>query len=325
MIFRRRPPADPIGAFWQWWPTARPRVEQAIDGGTWPDGLVADLNARVRAIDPDLEWEFGRGTSARHVLVVTAAGNRSLRAVAERWWRAGPPSDDTFEFAAARRPSLDAAEGTLTFGGVTLDLSALRFAAEPDDGAAVIHVTVGHPGFADVPDDVRWRVAFLALDWLLGEDGVEVWVGAIDVTVDPGPTLTPTALASLFADHAAAHRDGRWAILHGNGLLASIQVPLRPARWPAFDTHVRVTVPFRDLKVALPDLRDLEDRIHAYVDGAALVAHETTGGRRTFHLYADGPVPAEAVRPIIASWPHGRVGVAVRPDAAWDGIRHLRP
>jgi hypothetical protein len=55
------------------------------------------------------------------------------------------------------------------------------------------------------------------------------------------------------------------------------------------------------------------------------VAHETTAGARTYHLYADGPVPAQALRPIVEAWPEGRVTLAVTADPKWDGIRHLRP
>ncbi len=92
-----------------------------------------------------------------------------------------------------------------------------------------------------------------------------------------------------------------------------------------------MTLPFAgQTPQGLPDpgslgrLRELEDeltgRLPPYV---LLVAHETTRGVRTLHLYADSDDPAVAgqVRDIVSGWP----GSAVRPspDAGWRAIRHL--
>ncbi len=92
-----------------------------------------------------------------------------------------------------------------------------------------------------------------------------------------------------------------------------------------------MTLPFAgQTPLGLPDpgslgrLRELEDeltgRLPPYV---LLVAHETTRGVRTLHLYADSDDPAVAgqVRDIVSGWP----GSAVSPslDAGWRAIRHL--
>lgn len=75
---------------------------------------------------------------------------------------------------------------------------------------------------------------------------------------------------------------------------------------------------------AVSRLRDFEDRLTGWLPPhVRLLAHETTRGTRTFHLYGDSddPVLASQVRDPASSWP----GATVRPglDAGWRAIRHL--
>src|SRR5215470_12979816 len=81
---RRDARSKAIAGFWHWWPGARGRVEAAIASGQWGD-LPEEVGNRVVAIHPDLQWEFSKGGTARHALIVTPAGNAQLRASAARW------------------------------------------------------------------------------------------------------------------------------------------------------------------------------------------------------------------------------------------------
>jgi hypothetical protein len=113
-----------------------------------------------------------------------------------------------------------------------------------------------------------------------------------------------------------------------------VQTPLHPVRWPLFDQHVEVVLGYPDLdRSGMPDaaaltaLRSFEDRLLAALDhSAALVAHETAGGRRTLHVYAAGGSPAEetAVR-LAAGWRRGSARTGSRPDPSWEAVAHLRP
>ncbi|MEV6299456.1 DUF695 domain-containing protein [Actinoplanes sp. NPDC051861] len=339
MIFRRRRKDDPVAAidaFWAWWATARPRAERQITGDA-DDRLIAEIGALVSAIHPELEWEFTAGTASRHLLVVSACGDPALRSLAERWRRAGPAPDETFGYASARQGSPDALDGGhLSIAGHELDLDELRFSAEPDEERDCVHVEVWHPAFPSMPDGARNQVAFLSLDWLLGEDGVEIWVGGIEAITTPGATLTGPELAALVAALDPADGEPRWRAMSGtvdgHPVVAIAQSPLRPARWPGHDLHVRLEVPYhrRDgnglpTKEALADLHALEDHISVHADGAVVVAHETSDGLRTTHLYADRPAAAHALEPLISSWPDGRVRLTVTPDPAWEQIAHLNP
>ncbi|GIE28827.1 hypothetical protein Ait01nite_018720 [Actinoplanes italicus] len=339
VIFKRRRKPDPaaaIGAFWAWWATARPRAEKLI-GGAPDDGLIDEIAGLVSAIHPDLHWEFAAGTSTRHLLVVSSGGSAELRSLAERWRRAGPPPDETFGYAAARQGRPDALDSArLSIGGHDLDLADLRFGAEHDEDRDCVDVEVWHPAFAGMPENAGGQVAFLALDWLLGEDTVEVWIGAIEAVTAPGPSLTGPQLTALVTAVQPADGEPRWrnmsGVRSGRPILAMAQTRLRPARWPGHDLHIRMDVPYRDrddngfpTREAMAGLHALEDHVAGHADGTVVVAHETTDGVRTTHLYADSPLAADVLKPLIAGWRDGRVRITVTPDPDWGQVAHLAP
>jgi hypothetical protein len=334
MIFKRRVKAAAIESFWTWWASARPRAEKVIAG--IPDnGLVEELNALVEAIHPGLQWEFTAGSDSAHLLVVTSAGDPALRSLAERWRRASPEPDEIFGYAAARPGNPAALNGVLQIDGHRLVLEESRFAAEPDGTTLAVHVRVWHPAFAAMGEQARTQVAFLTLDWLLGEDAVEIWVGEIVAVTSPGPELTGMRLAELIGSLTPADGDERWATLtgtrRGKPLVALAQMPLKPARWPGCHLHIRVDVPYRmrdengfPASDVFPALYALEDRISTFADGAVVVAHETCDGVRTTHLYTDRRAAAHALEPLIATWPDGRIRMTVAEDPRWEAVAHLR-
>ncbi|WP_436523703.1 DUF695 domain-containing protein [Actinoplanes sp. HUAS TT8] len=336
MIFKRRRKTDPgtaIEAFWTWWATARPRAERLIAGDS-DDALVHDLSQAVSAIHPELQWEFTAGSSSENLLVVSAAGDPELRALAERWRRAGPAPDGVFGYASARQGSPDALEGRLSIAGHELELAELRFTAEEDEDLDCVHVGVWHPAFPSMPDGARDQVAFLSLDWLLGEDVVEVWVGRIQALPVAGAPLTGARLAALVTE--LIPDEPRWRTMSGEidgkPVIALAQTHLSPARWPGYDLHIRLDVPYRARdEHGFPDqptldaLYALEDHVSAHADGAVVVAHETSDGVRSTHLYADRPAATHALEPLIAGWQDGRVRMTVTPDPRWEQVAHLEP
>jgi hypothetical protein len=339
VIFKRRQKAGPapaITAFWTWWAQARPRAEKMIAGGP-DDTLIEEITGLVAAIHPDLHWEFAAGTTSRHLLVVSAGGSAELRSLAERWRRAGPAPDDVFGYAAARQGRPDALNGArLAIGGHHLDLDELRFRAGHDEDRDCMDVEVWHPAFAELPEEARGQIAFLSLDWVLGEDTVEIWVGAIDAVAETGPDLTGAELSALITAMRPADGQPRWRSLSGvrsgKPIIAMAQTRLRPARWPGHDLHIRMDVPYlaRDEngfpeRDTLAALHAFEDHVAGHADGMVVVAHETTDGVRTTHLYADSPVAAEVLKPLIGGWQDGRVRITVTPDPQWEQVDHLAP
>lgn len=340
-IFKRRkritPDADPIGAFWSWWTeTGAATVADAIARGR-PTDISMQLADRIGRVHPDLEWELGPGLLAEHVLVVTAAGNPARRAVARRWLRAAPPSDQTWEYADLRRPNATAA---IQFDGLPeVEIASTQVTVEPDSSA--IHVGVHHPAFPQLPVDTQRQVTFLLLDLVLGEEMVETWVGAIDTLTEPPvdakpiDALLPT-VAAFAAEHTLDDGSPAWKMLEGihdgHLLIATAEYPLRSIRRPHLDTHAAVSIGYpvvRDdgLPEAdmLDELRRFEDHLTERLGGSGnLLAHETSAGTRTLHYYVDGTTPAGAqLKAAVTGWPHGRVTVTIASDPGWRNVSHL--
>jgi hypothetical protein len=340
-MFGRRKNKDTgpaIAEFWRWWADARHSVGAAIDDGTVA-ALAGEISRRVASIHKGLQWELSQGTRAQHALVVAAAGNAALRATVARWLAAAPAPDAVFEYLGSR-PSDDAVfTSRMQIAGHELDLSELRFAYSTDEDAHDLDVSVFHPGFRELPESARLQVTFLALDWALGEEQVEMWVGRVEAQQVESPGLRPYGdLRAAVADLAAKHAEPRYAMLGGERpggrpMMAMVQVPLKSVRWPRFDAHIAVTARFPAQPNGLPTdeslahLRDLEDRVEAVLppDGE-VVAHETADGVRTLHVYADGTTPAvDAVSAVATSFGPLRTAVSVTHDPGFERVAHLRP
>jgi len=337
MIFSRGRKQDPVVEFWAWWPTIRPAVTDAISTGAF-EPLTPQISKRVAAIHKDLTWEFSKGTDSRHALVVSPGGNPALRAVVARWGALAPAADPEWEFHTARQPDHDTLSATIEIAGAKLDLALLRFAFSRDEDSAAIDVIGHHPLFRKLPEPVRGQITFLALDWLLGEEGVELWIGAVDFSAEePEGARDPLDLAAAVDALREEHREPRWVAfsgeVRGRPVTGIAQRPLRSARWPRFDTHVAVSLPFADDGAGLPSELALE-ALHAFEDGpleaalhgdGELVAAETTGGQRTLHYYVDGSTTAgDDLTAAAAGWAGGgKAKVKRAHDPGLEGVAHL--
>ncbi|MER7007746.1 DUF695 domain-containing protein [Dactylosporangium sp. NPDC000555] len=326
--------------FWAWWPTVRPAVEAAISSGDW-GRLTPQFSRRIEAIHPALQWEFSSGTTARHALVVSAAGDAQLRPVAARWGALAPAADATWEYHTARQPSPEIFQATIELGqGVKLDLARMRFTFSRDGEAPEIDVVAHHPGFHVLEEQARGQVTFLTLDWLLGEDGVEEWIGAISWETDEPPgAADPAELAAAVEALREEYSTPQWVLMSadlpdGNPVIATAQRPLRPVRWPRFDTHVAITLPYRHRDaVGLPEtesltaLREFEDTALSTAAGTdgVLLAHETSRGTRTLHYYVDADSPAaDDLAEAAGWWQDGRVRVERHFDPSFERIMRFR-
>lgn len=339
-IFRRgsQEPTGPnlgaIPAFWEWWTVVgRPAAEEGIASGDWAE-FPSEIGIRLDAIDPGLEWELSPGRGAEHALVISAGGISERRALAERCIRAAPPGDATWEFHSARQPTPDSLESRLQLpDGSALVLREAMVSLALDDERGRADVTVFHAGFGAMPEQEQVRASFLLLDWMLGEDGVERWVGEIATTTErPADALPVEALWETVDALAARSGDDTWVLGHGELAGAPVLFSARrPLKWidnPLLDLHIALTTPYGDQTAegfpspdALDALRRFEDQVvEALAERALLVAHLTTRGERTFHLYADHTDTSalEAVRRVSGRWPGAEVDAAL--DPGWQGV-----
>jgi hypothetical protein len=297
---------EAVGAFWRWWSVAGAGlITAAVMSGVYGD-LPEMMGAMVMAINPELRWETGPGARSRHRLCVSGGGDPRLRVLAERWRRAAPPPTDTWEFAAAREPQPDMLTGTLEGLGEQVDLGLARIAVDWDDRSALAELTVFHPAFTAMGTNDCRQAARLLVDWLLGEDNVQRWVGAVNVTrTDPRDSQPAAVVPEFFQAVATRNPDPRWTMREARTSSGHrvIVCALRPLRWidhPMLDLHTAVRISYRRTgKDGLPDdglpdgealmgLLHLERDLESVLGPRGrMVASETSNGLRVLHYFSD--------------------------------------
>ncbi|MBX2797570.1 MAG: hypothetical protein KTR31_07880 [Myxococcales bacterium] len=295
-----------IGAFWSWWEDNRPVLDAEV-GSTADLSFVAELSARIDAIHPNLEWEFGKGVVAQHQFCVSATGDPKLRVLAERWKAAGPPADEVFEYHTARQRIPGDVSGTaLGFGPHTVSFDDFRFAIEEDDGRQRLNVIVHHPAFAALDEDGRARVMFVSLDNVLGEDAVETWLGSLGTSAEEAPddAIGVMALRQLLDALPSRWEQPSWAAFSGvDDELPVVLLACTSAKYllePLFDTLCLVSIPYQAGQTGMPDNEVVTDALAEFdarldeelSETVRMLARQTGGGVRRLWCYtrsANGP------------------------------------
>jgi hypothetical protein len=343
-FFRRQRPAGPDGpvnAFWDWWVAeGRASADRHLAGRPEPEEFAEAMTAHVRELG-ELSWELAAGEVSRHLLVITSEGDPEGRAVARRVVLTAPDADATWSYVDARPPVPDPESVVVSVGDLQdIDLARVQVTARMESGR--FDVQVHHPAFADLPEDGRAMVTFLALDAALGEVDTELWLR--EVTPVEFPPLDGFGLAALRTvvhdlKRQRLDADGRsgWVMMRGETkqgpLLAMARSPLHPLTAPNLDTYVAVSLPYSHRTAdGLPDegslepLRELEDRLERSLGAAGqVVAQLSNAGTRTLHVYVDstaGVLPA--VKGVARSWDQGTADVHDMHDPGWSAVQHLR-
>lgn len=180
-----------IAEFWQWWAAEGSAAAAATFDGERDDAALQRVAETVGSFAERLElgFEFGKGRTARHVLVFTPAGDPNLAEVADRWLAAAPAADDAFEYDSRRRAAQDPAGIGIRFGDHSFEIADMLLVAEPHGDRIDVHVW--HPAFAEAPREVAGNVTFLLLDALLGEEVVETRIGEVRFDREVGPQARP--------------------------------------------------------------------------------------------------------------------------------------
>lgn len=332
-LFKRKssiPSTLAVTDFWEWWAEARSTISPHE-----PSPTTEELNRRVQAIHRELAWHFGPGEDSEHRLTVTGGGVAEVRSSAERWLRAAPASDATWEFRSSQEADPSPLENTIEIGGQTLELSAVRFAIENDLTGRRVHVGVFHPDFASVPLQLAQQVTFLSLDWALGEDAVERWLGAIEtLTAAPSEPETVAALQQAVAEQVSERVVDTWIVAEwttddGYPGLASFRSDIRWIDHPTFDLYHRIVALYVGQENGMPhpegleDLRVLEDALQTAIGArGVIVAHETADARRTFHVYTDGQ-DQNVTDALLAAAKRPHVSVQSTADPSWQSVREF--
>ena len=192
---------DPGAEFWKWWPGARDGIAKAIVTGAFDNRIVNDISKHVQRVHPGMAWELQPGTQAAHAFCLSSEGDPEPRQVALRWLERAPQPDATWEYHASKQPAKTLM--TLMVAGGQFDLEEMRASTAWDATRDASTSVCGTPASPRCPEDVRIQAAFLFLDHLLGEDGVERWIGAIELFEAPTGGRTPAELKAEVERHAS--------------------------------------------------------------------------------------------------------------------------
>lgn len=329
-----------VSAFWDWWGTeGRQAAESSVSGDLPTDEFAALMGEHVHSLG-DLAWELSSGETSLYVLMLSADGDRGLRPLARRVLLAAPPPDATWSYVDARPAAAEPEGIMLGSDGALVDFDRVRVAARLQ--GRQFDVTVHHPAFGELPEEARERITMLALDAALGEIGTELWLGEIRPSeVAPIDGFGLTALRAVVRDLERQHLDPdgrpRWKMLQGQvtdgPLVAVVRELLRPVTAPHLDTYVAIALPYATTNAdGLPDsratarLEDLQARLSRTLGPSGeVVAHLSTGGVRTLHLYVDSTAGLQPeIKRIAKSWDQGRAAVHEMHDPGWDAVGHLR-
>jgi hypothetical protein len=327
-IFRRRDLGSnlhPTSEFWSWWAG----TGNSID----PHQQSDELTRRVTAIHPELTWHFGPGNRSKHSLTVSAGGVAEVRPMAERWLRAAPAPNETWEFRSSQQADPNALSSVLQIAGHSVDISLTEFRVEPVKEDLRVDVGVYHPVFVDLPEQARTQVTYLVLDWLVGEDDVERWLGHLEpLTARPMPAGSAKDLNSAVATIAAQRDPDAWTLAQwqdsqGMPGLAMFRRGLRWIDTPTLDRHQIISAEYPAQPNGLPENLDSVREIEAELESrlgsrGILVGHETHRGVRTFHAYTDGE--DQNVDAAVRDWAKSRrLRLESRPDSSWREVRRF--
>jgi Family of unknown function (DUF695) len=328
-----------IEAFWTWWPEAQARITAAIAARKLDEALIAEVTAKVHAVDPKLSWELGPGGTAQHAFSLSSGGDPELRRLAGRWLRAAPATDAVWEFHPARRGAPGLSDAKLQIAEHTVALGEMRFTVTVDPNRELMHVTSFHPAFAAMPEEMRGMTTFITLDRVLGEDTVQRWLGGVSTSV--APLEKEASFAALIEAVGLLSRDAtgeRFTTLQGQApdgrpMFATINLALKRIDHLACDTHVSVDVALLD-----PDsdgmptdddadaLSDIEDELEEMITGDAVYfGRETVHGRRALHWFVAADHRSRAT---LAAWAARHADRDVRltwaPDPRWTTTDRFR-
>lgn len=332
---------DAIASFWEWWPSVASTIAGSFRSGGLSDELVAQVNDRIRAIHPNLDWEFGPGMKSEHHLCLSGKGDPTLRVVAERWRKKAPAADATWEFYASRQAPRDDRSRGLVLGIANHEVALDDFvvAIHEDETHEKLDVKLHHPIFAKLDDqNLKIRIAFIALDNALGEDDVERWLGAVELSEAPLEGAVPLpqlgAKVRAFAEKATGDK---WIILRGTKdgapIFVTINAAIKRIDHLLLDTHVEITLTLASptpegltTKEEAERLNEMEDELTELLGTeAAHLGRETAQGKRVLHYHVMEGGPAAS---ILGRWRARHSGyeidVAVRPDPLWDVLDRWR-
>ncbi len=309
---------EAINSFWKAWPRLRARLERELAESRYGAG-TEELTDLTQAIDPMLEWHLAPGRSAIFALCLSAAADPGLRYITERWYKAGPDADRRWEFHPAR---IAVEPAPITVGDIGIDPLDVTVHVVPDPASEALDVTIGHPDFSLVDQTLQLQIAFRLLDDLLGEDGTEFWIGAVDAVPHSVPWGFPFAELAEEVELLVATATGKhWEMApRDDPELGESQVFYNQAmkRLHFLEMVDVVTVSIETSGPKDPLVREVEADLASLLRNEGVIfGHQIFDTFTVIYAYAT-PKVAETVSELEKRWRPAVYEVFTDHDPAWD-------
>ena len=184
-VVERRAVTDRIDAWWREFGVKADEIAAVFSQRGSLD-LPEWMEQHLAAIDPNLCWEFGPAVlDAGHRLVITPESAHHLRPLVRAILERAPMLEgwEFYEYRLAE--DLEIARATVE-GRSEFDISGLRFLALRNDQNR-IDLKYSSATITDPEDSSALNAAFVTTESLLGEQCLNNWIGAIEITQMPGP------------------------------------------------------------------------------------------------------------------------------------------
>src|SRR5512140_67925 len=200
-----------MDAFWRAFEKAAPQLDATFKKRASFD-VAGFMDEHLQPVWPDLHWTFGKGT-AGHRLTVTPEGERQLRPMIDVFLSRAPKLEG-WEYSAYVLPiPIEAAiQGARQSSGLALEkVMATASAGE----AGLIDVKL----FLDAGEDEAMEAAMNLVQYTVGEELLDKWIGAIELeriprSGEPAPPLSevPAAVEALKRARVEALPKSPWNV-----------------------------------------------------------------------------------------------------------------
>lgn len=186
-----------VETFWSWWGRESDRLYAALEASGGRE-IQAEISQAVHRLYPGLAWVFGPGENrVGHSLTMSPEGDRNALFLTS-YWRTRAPVLDGWSFYSTRQAQYDLSSLALQIGGVEVTADSIRIRPEVDLEGEKVHVVASGECFAALGEERSGQALFLLLDEALGEDGVERFLGRIEIGRESSVESIPLTELSTF-------------------------------------------------------------------------------------------------------------------------------